>query len=168
MDSLKRAGIDPGKTGGWAIYRDNDLVAAGPVIFDDIKGLYAKLAGCHEIIIERAQGTRQMGASNSFEYGRSFGRLESIAILTGARVYYTAASWWKGKLNVSADKKLSHEHALRVIPGLKEFAQLQGDHGIAEAALMVQILLDQRLFEQLEENNLEAQKPKKKPVSYRL
>ena len=164
------AGIDPGKSGGWAVFDcdTGQLIEAGRINHDDMPALARALTGCEEILIERAQSSNQMGVSSSFEYGRNFGRIESVAILTGADIYYCASSWWKGKLAVSPDKELAIAKAIRTIPGLKNYVKYKADDGVAEAALIGTVLLSNKLFQQLEANNIKRAKPKKKKVSYRL
>lgn len=165
------AGIDPGKTGGYAIYyvNDGELVDAGRLDFDNPDKLYNVLNhySVGEILIERAQGAP--GQANQFEYGRSFGRTEAVCMLQpDCEILYCAAAWWKAKLNVSTDKKQARQKALRVIPGLAPFCKLESDHGVAEAALIGTILLDRRLYLELASNNEKRVKPKKKRPVYRL
>lgn len=164
------AGIDPGKEGGWAVYDclSAKLIEAGRIKFDKPDLLARALDGCEEILIERAQASNQMGSSSSFEYGRSFGRIESIAMMTGANIYYCASSWWKGKLAVPVDKKEAVELALRRVPGLSLYVKLASDDGVAEAALIGRILLNDKLFAELAINNAKRSKPKKKRPVFRL
>lgn len=160
--------IDPGKTGGWAVYdfETRRLEDAGPIIFDNPRELRMMLDGCSKILIERSQGAK--GQANQFEYGRSFGRTEAACIMTGAQILYCAASWWKAKLGVPVDKEGARQMALNRIPGLAEYVTLKGQHGIAEAALLGQILLYDKFYSQLVANNEKRQKPKKKKPSFRL
>lgn len=164
------AGIDPGKSGGWAVY-DVDtaqLIEAGRIKHDDMGSLARALTGCEEIVIERAQASNQMGVSSSFEYGRNFGRIEGVAFLSGAKVYYAHPAWWKGKLAVPADKELAIKLALKRTPGLSQFVKLKSDDGVAEAALLGRVLLSDKLFSELKRNNDKRKTVKKKKVSYRL
>jgi hypothetical protein len=165
------AGIDPGKTGGYAIYyvNDRELVDAGRLDFDNPDKLYDALEyyAVSEILIERAQGAP--GQANQFEYGRSFGRTEAVCMLQpDCEIYYCAAVWWKAKLHVSTDKKIARQQALDKIPGLAPFCKLEGDHGVAEAALIGRILLSETLHAELLVNNQNRLKPKKKRPVYRL
>jgi hypothetical protein len=168
MVKYKVAAIDPGKAGGYAVYYGQDLYSAGLIDFDDPRALYRALAGCDDIVIERAQAAPAQGISSAFEYGRSFGRTEAVAILTEAKIYYVAPSWWKGKLSVPADKKLALETALKRVPGLSKYVWLTKHNGIAEAALMGKLLIDGELFSELVKNNEAREKPKRKRTSYRL
>lgn len=165
------AGIDPGKTGGYAIYYVNDrkLVDADRLDFNDPYKLFAALKyyDVAEIIIERAQGAP--GQANQFEYGRSFGRTEAACMmLPDCEIHYCAAAWWKAKLHVSTDKKQARQKALRVIPELAPFCKLEGDHGVAEAALIGTIFFSETLYDELLVNNQNRLKPKKKRPVYRL
>lgn len=162
--------IDPGKSGGWALYNrtDRDLLLAGRIIHDNPLIVTEAMAGCRIILIERAQASNQMGKSSAFEYGRTFGRIECAAMATGATILYCAPVWWKSKLAVPTDKKAAVEKALKTIPGLDRFINLASDDGVAEAALIGQILIRRPLYEQLVKNNEARQKPKRKRPSFRL
>lgn len=166
--------IDPGKKGGWAIYdtgRHKPLVMAGRLDFDDPISLYIQFddLSVEEVIIERAQASKQMGSSSAFEYGRGFGRVEAVLSLLSARptIYYCAPSWWKAKLSVPTDKEKAVKKAIDIIPGLAKFVKLKSDDGVAEAALMGLILLDPKLRRGLIGNNEKRTAPKKARASYR-
>ena len=165
-------GIDPGKGGGFAIFNYvGTLIIAGPLDFDKPNLLTEVLIdfGVREILIERAQAAPKQGISTAFEYGRAFGRTEAACMAAPkADIYYCAPAWWKGKLAVPADKSLAQEKALKKVPYLEKFVTLQKHNGIAEAALMAQVLLDDRLFQELVANNKIREKPKKKRPSFRL
>lgn len=162
--------IDPGKKGGWALFnRDTkELIDAGRLNVSRPLLHLDDWHGCRVILIERAQASSQMGVSSSFEYGRGFGRIEAVALMTGAKVYYCAPVWWKGKLAVPVDKEKAVKVAIRRNPDLARFLKLKSDDGIAEAALMAQILLSKPLFSQLLANNKKREAPKKKRVVFRL
>jgi hypothetical protein len=167
--------IDPGKTGGYAVFKDWEgwmLYRAGRVNFDDPEALQRIFWDTDDLLIERAQASSQMGSSSAFEYGRSFGRIEA-AIMTipekrRPRIHYCAPAWWKGMLAVPTDKAKATKMALNTIKGLDKFVKLKSDHGVAEAALMCLILMDPKLFTKLEVNNEKRTKPKTKRPSYRL
>lgn len=155
-------GIDPGKTGGYAIFRSmGDLVTAGPLEFDKPENLYNDLTrfAVREIVIERAQAAA--GDAGQFEYGRSFGRTEAACLISGARVWYCAPQWWKARLSVSTDKAKAYAQAIEEFPALEFFAPpgprggLDKVHGIAEAALLGSILTARRasLYAELTKNN---------------
>lgn len=164
-------GIDPGKNGGWSKFDANTalLIEAGPLEFDKPGAVYEALKDCREIVIERAQSAP--GQGSQFEYGRAFGRTEAAIMMTGATIYYVSPSWWKGRLNVPADKELARLKALKEIHGLDKFVTLKKHDGIAEAALIAGLLCDDALFAELKKNNQEREKSKakkKKRPSYRL
>ncbi len=164
------AGVDPGKQGGWAVFHreTKELQRAGRVKFDDPVDFYESLHHCDEVIIERAQASAQMGASSVFEYGRGFGRLEACLMIRDIKIYYVGSQWWKGKLGVATDKKKAVQQAIVRIPGLSKYVKLASDDGVAEAALIAQILLNPNLTAQLIANNEKREKPKRKKISYRL
>ena len=164
------AGIDPGKSGGFAIFdrRVRRLITAGPLLFDDPGDLHKELAyyDVREILLERAQSAP--GQGNGFEYGRGFGRTEAACLMTPAKLYYVAPVWWKSRLSVPVDKGEAIAKALSLIPGLEKHVTLKKHDGIAEAALIGSILLNRKLTDEVYANNEKRLKPKKKRVSFRL
>ena len=167
------AGIDPGKSGGYAIWdrRSKKLITAGPLVFDEPDKLLRAFDyyTVQEILIERAQASSGQGVSTAMEYGRAFGRTEAACIISGADIYYVGPAWWKGKLNVSANKELAVARAHELIPNLGEFVTLKKHDGIAEAAMIGMILTDKALTDAVMANNEKREKRKKrKRVSYRI
>ena len=162
------AGIDPGKGGGWAIYEQGTgrLEDAGPMVSP--RRLQTKLTGCDIVLIERAQASPDMGVTSAFEYGRNFGMIEAVCQIVEAEILYCAPTWWKARLAVPVDKKAAVEWALELTPELASYIKKQADHGIAEAALIGQILLDDKLLRQCRRNNEKREAPKKKRPAYRL
>lgn len=153
------AGIDPGKTGGVAVFVDNKLRWAEPLQFDRPGRLYDTLTKyeVEAVIIERAQAAK--GQANQFEYGRGFGRTEAAAMMSGAEVRYVAPQWWKARLNVPVDKREAYHLACQLFPTLYFLAPpgpqggLDLVHGVAEAALIGSILCDDRLSAESDKNN---------------
>lgn len=166
------AAIDPGKSGGYAVYAERrggwQLMTAARFRFDDLSPMAQALTGCDHIVIERAQASSQMGISSAFEYGRAFGRAEAIAMSTGAKIYYMAPVWWKGKLGIPTDKAEAVAKILELEPDLKQYVRYAADDGVAEAGIMAHVLIRPRLFEELVKNNLIAREPKKKKTQYKL
>lgn len=167
-------GIDPGKTGGYGIFNSitGALLSAGPLKFDDPKDLFDSLERWNviEILLERAQAAP--GDANGFEYGRSFGRTEAACFMSGAKIYYCGAAWWKARLNVPTDKTRAYGMALKRWPALEFFAPpgprggLDAVHGTAEACLIGSILCDDTLMAELVKNNAARVKPKRRKPRY--
>lgn len=139
-------GIDPGKKGGFSIFKDNklDFYTPMPKLYTDIMFLFEKYKDeaelNHRIIhvyIEQAQyRPNQRGVATTFiNYGRILGYLESLYI------GYTevSAMKWKKKMNVTADKiaiinLVNNRYALQLKKtedGIAE-AILIGEYGIGE------------------------------------
>lgn len=168
--TFRVAGVDPGKSGGYAVWDAHsvELIDAGPLEFDNPSALYASLTrfSVDEILIERAQSAP--GQGNGFEYGRSFGRTETACILSGARIFYCAAVWWKARMKCPTDKEKARLYALETIPGLDKFVTLKKHDGVAEAALIGELLTSEKLVAELVKNNEKRSAPKKKRTSFRL
>jgi hypothetical protein len=170
------AGIDPGKTGGWAIVdiAGRRLVAGGPLNFEayDLQLFDALNAwGVEDALIERAQAAS--GDAGQFEYGRSFGRTESAIVLASCNIWYVAPSWWKGKLGCPVDKKGAYALAERIFPNLSLFANNgpRGglDTGTAEGALIAHVMARPSLRAEVEKNNAARIKSKRrKKVRFEL
>jgi hypothetical protein len=168
-------GIDPGKTGGWAIIEVGKmrLVDGAPLDFENCdRKLYDALKawGSPETLLERAQGAE--GNAGVFEYGRSFGRTEAAVELAGCRRLYVAPSWWKGKLGCPVDKKRAYALCRRLMPEIDFFAHNgpRGglDTGTAEAALIAYTLARPDLRSQVEKNNAARVRPKRRSVRFEL
>lgn len=176
MSSRYVAGVDPGKTGGWAIVdvEARCLVAGGPLDFPGCdRGLFEALQvwGVPDVLVERAQAAA--GDAGQFEYGRSFGRTEAAITLAGSRIWYCAPSWWKGKIGCPVDKRKAYAMAEDLFPDLGLWANNgpRGglDTGTAEAALIAYVMARPSLRVQVEKNNAARQKAKRrKRVDFRL
>lgn len=168
-------GVDPGKTGGWAIIEVKRLrlVDGGPLDFDKCDAsLFQALQAWNrpDTLLERAQGAE--GNAGVFEYGRSFGRTESAVGLAGCRRLYVAPSWWKGKLGCPVDKNRAYALCRRLLPDIDFFAHNgpRGglDTGTAEAALIAYVAARADLRAQVEKNNAARVKPKRRAVRFEL
>ena len=143
-------GIDPGKSGAVALFRDGKLVDVQdmPMISVQVNGkdrdqqnpqaLADMLYGSKvdHVYLERV-GVRPMeGAVGAFSFGRGFGQIEGI--LAGGNIPYTLVmpQVWKKKLGVPADKGGARQFATRMFPAFaKSFARVKDD-GRAEASLI--------------------------------
>ena len=169
MSSNFVAGIDPGKSGGWAIVdiAGRCLVAGGPLDFENCDpALFEALQAWNveDVLLERAQAAS--GDAGQFEYGRSFGRTESAVALAGCTRWYVAPSWWKGKLGCPVEKKGAYAMAERIFPNLSLFANNgpRGglDTGTAEAALIAHVMARPSLRAEVETNNAARIKSKRR------
>jgi hypothetical protein len=175
LSRLCVAGIDPGKSGGWAIVNitTRRMVDGGPLDFVNCdRRLFDALQvwEVEDVLLERAQAAS--GDQGQFEYGRGFGRTEAAVELAGCRRLYCAPSWWKGKLSCPVDKTDAYRLAAKLFPELALFANNgpRGglDTGTAEAVLIASVLIRSDLRAILETNNAARAKPKRRRVEFRL
>jgi crossover junction endodeoxyribonuclease RuvC len=146
---MRILGIDPGLTGGVAIY-DTDLRAVVDAIDIEIVGEDAKQRVGIIVIsnfihqykagaafIERAGVMPKQGIASGFKYGRAVGAIEAVVILAGVPLTLVEPQTWKRFYQlVKADKEASRRHALRLFPYMKELLARKKDHGRAEAMLI--------------------------------
>ena len=78
----------------------------------------------------------RQGVTSSFQFGRSFGAIETLAYLLSKRVDYVAPAVWKKHLGVGASKKDSLDLA-RLKFGNNDIWNKKTNDGIAEASLLV-------------------------------
>lgn len=161
------AGIDPGGTGGFAVFDRSGMIDGGPMKLDNLFRLERRLCNCDVILLERAQGAP--GQANQFQYGRNFGLVEAVAILSRAEILYVSPVTWKSKLTVSTDKAKAVERARRLIPNVRDFMKSDADHGTAEAALIAYFLGTDGARDFLDAKSAERTKRKaRKSVQFRL
>ena len=144
-------GLDPGTTGGISIVetQQNKLpqiifAKKMPIVSSygkkivDTKKLYESLNNfkIDISIIEKVHAMPRQGVTSSFQFGRSFGALETLAYLLSQRVDYVAPAVWKKYLGVGASKKDSLDMA-RLKFGDNEIWNKITNDGIAEASLLV-------------------------------
>ena len=144
-------GLDPGTNGGISVIESHQnklpqivLAKKMPIVslygkkVVDTKKLYESL---HNFkidisIIEKVHAMPRQGVTSSFQFGRSFGSLETLAYLLSQRVDYVAPVVWKKYLGVGASKKDSLDMA-RLKFGDNEIWNKKTNDGIAEASLLV-------------------------------
>ena len=144
-------GLDPGTNGGISVIESHQnklpqivLAKKMPIVslygkkVVDTKKLYESL---HNFkidisIIEKVHAMPRQGVTSSFQFGRSFGSLETLAYLLSQRVDYVAPVVWKKYLGVGASKKDSLDMA-RLKFGENEIWNKKTNDGIAEASLLV-------------------------------
>jgi hypothetical protein len=149
-------------------------VAGGPLRFEDCdRELFEalRLHGVRDVLLERAQAAS--GDAGQIEYGRSFGRTESAVELAGARRWYVAPAWWKGKIGCPVDKAKAYRFAEEIFPELEWIAENgpRGglDTGTAEAALIAYVMARPSLRAEVEKNNAARLKAKRrKKTVFRL
>ena len=144
-------GLDPGTSGGISIIETNKnklphiiYCLKMPVVnmfgkkIVDTKLLYESISAfkIDISIIEKVHAMPRQGVTSSFQFGRSFGSLETLAYLLSQRVDYVAPAVWKKYLGVGSSKKDSLDMA-RLKFGKNEVWEKKTNDGIAEASLLV-------------------------------
>ena len=104
----------------------------------DSKAIYASVNSfkIDLSIIEKVHAMPRQGVTSSFQFGRSFGSLETLAYLLSKRVDYVAPVVWKKYLGVGSSKKDSLDMA-RLKFGNNKIWDKKTNDGIAEASLLV-------------------------------
>ena len=144
-------GLDPGMSGGISIIETKKdklpqiiYCLKMPVVnmfgkkIVDTKLLYESISAfkIDISIIEKVHAMPRQGVTSSFQFGRSFGSLETLAYLLSQRVDYVAPAVWKKYLGVGSSKKDSLDMA-RLKFGKNEVWEKKTNDGIAEASLLV-------------------------------
>lgn len=168
---MKYLGIDPGKKGAWALLdTGGTIIDAAGLNLADLAPFAKAVKAADRIGLERAQGAQDQG--HQFEYGRGFGRLEGIIMAARSLddVTYLAPAFWKSRMGVTADKKRTVEHALRLMPELFLYENRLGNvpDGIAEAALIARCVMNEKTLGEVRINKARRERDKsRKRVQYR-
>jgi crossover junction endodeoxyribonuclease RuvC len=149
---MRIVGIDPGLTGGLAIYdSETDVIIDAidvPTIGVDAKErVDCRLIGVWLIhwkvqrgFVERAQAMPDQGASSGFKYGRGVGYLEAAVIMAGVGLDIIEVRAWKKHFNLAGKDKGGGEAARALVmqryPRTSELFERKKDHGRAEAVLI--------------------------------
>ena len=144
-------GLDPGTSGGISIIETKQdklpqiiycikmptismygkKLLIQKLLYDSIKPFKIDIS-----IIEKVHAMPRQGVTSSFQFGRSFGALETLAYLLSKRVDYVAPVVWKKYLGVGSSKKDSLDMA-RLKFGENKIWDKKTNDGIAEASLLV-------------------------------
>ncbi len=143
-------GVDPGSTGGISLVETKQNKLPEIIFFlkmptitmfgkkiIDIKKLYKSMLkfDIDISIIEKVHAMPRQGVTSSFQFGRSFGALESLTYLLAKRVDYVAPVVWKKYLGLGSSKQDSLDMA-RLKFGDNPVWEKKSNDGIAEASLL--------------------------------
>lgn len=142
-------GIDPGITGGLAIW-NGDLkrldVIDIPTVGEkakrrvNVQELWAWLdrpEGIDHCFVERAQAMPKQGSSSGFLYGRAVGALEAVVGCLNIPMTIIESIEWKRFHNLKkSDKEASRQRAIQLLPAFSLLMARKMDHGRAESALI--------------------------------
>jgi crossover junction endodeoxyribonuclease RuvC len=150
MASKTIVGIDPGLTGGFAVWMDGKIVDAwNTPTFAVVKNhkkrnhldcakIIMDLQNIHEphVIIEQQQAYKGQGVSTTFTTGKNYGIL--LGLLDGLDIPYTIVTpqAWKKALKLGKDKQLSFDLGNELFPDACHHWLRKKDDGVVEAALL--------------------------------
>ena len=139
-------GIDPGKSGGFAILDYKGvLIDCAKMQLVQIDGRdivdtgymtrFSMAEGYKEIVIEKVSAMPGQGVVSMFNFGRFTGAVESWALQNKCDVHLISPQRWKRAMGLSKDKQASLDLA-REIFGSSEWWDYKSNDGVAEAALL--------------------------------
>ncbi len=149
-------GIDPGSSGGLAIVKNS--LNSLPKIITALRMPIVKIYGKKVVdtkkvveglqtysidvsIIEKVHAMPRQGVTSSFQFGRNFGGIETLAYIYSKRVDYVAPAIWKKSMGLGPSKKESLDLA-RLKFGESDLWNIKSNDGIAEAALLTLFWLE--------------------------
>lgn len=130
MTETRYMGIDPGKSGGWAVLRADGTVWGVGKNADTDTLLRALDDGDTRILLEKVGASPQMGTKSAFSFGESFGLLQGMLLGRDYELDFVTPQTWqktfgliqKGrKLGQGDTKKKQANKAMaeRLFPGQK-------------------------------------------------
>ena len=97
--------------------------------------LRLRAKGHNVTIIEKVHAMPKQGVTSSFQFGRSFGGIETLSYICSKRVDYVAPVVWKKHMGIGSSKKDSLDLA-RLKFGSSDIWMKKSNDGIAEASLL--------------------------------
>ena len=140
-------GIDPGRTGGIALYDSvmDELVGIHDMP-GSVEGLVSILSCQMDLLIlenvsamtyvDSSGQTRGQGAKAAFTFGQGFGEILGVCAALHIPVKLIRPSVWKKLMGLSSDKSASREMARMKFPKDASSFNRKKDDGRAEAALL--------------------------------
>ena len=136
-------GIDPGKSGAYAILYPNGIVVK-PMAKGDFDEAMREVAAHEEpkiACVELVGAMPGQGVTSMFNFGKSFGYIEGV--LQALQIPYQLISprTWKKEFRLNSDKENSIEVCKKLFPQVNLLAtpRCKNEHdGIAEALLMAE------------------------------
>jgi Holliday junction resolvasome RuvABC endonuclease subunit len=129
-------GIDPGQSGGIAIYLNNELsVCRMPPTEKDISQVFADLAASIDFAyIEAVHSMPKQGVASSFKFGRSYGFLRGMLIAHGIPFEEVSPQKWQKAMACMShgDKNVTKKKAQQLFPLTKI------THATADALLILE------------------------------
>lgn len=138
-------GIDPGKSGGIAIYCPDDKnpdIMVKPYSDGELIRLAGLMSNCRCVCcVEAVHALPKQGVTSTFSFGKSAGFIEGV--LTTLKIPYQLISpqKWKKEFGLNSDKQASIEVCKKLFPHVNLLAtdRCKKPHdGMAEALLMAE------------------------------
>lgn len=140
-------GIDPGKTGGWAITHEDGHVDVYPwndeIFIACMQGLHMANPSGEGIIcaLEKVGSMPKQGVSSTFRFGEEYGLIQGVLKALNIPYQTIPPQTWKKEFSLlHQDKSKSVETAKRLFPGLNflptERCRKPSD-GMCESALLM-------------------------------
>ena len=143
-------GIDPGAKGGVALLGDDlklRVACRMPVVeyrgkrafdpngFEDFFGDHVFGRDLRQVVIEQVHAMPGQGVSSTFQFGRLFGGVETMAMYLKAPMTYVTPSVWKKHFGLGQSKRASLDMC-KLRFGNRDIWNVLANDGIAEAALI--------------------------------
>lgn len=133
-------GVDPGKTGGYAIVgKDNTLLDVVPFKKDitQCRNIFGhRYMADYEVFIEKVTASPQMGVVSAFTFGRWAEVVETAARLTGVPVTMVRPQVWQSAIGCfsKGDKNKLYDFAKNLYP--EEYKRKMFNKSTADAVLI--------------------------------
>lgn len=133
-------GVDPGKTGGYALVQNGELMWAVPFKKDMsvCRGLIsiARFFYVDAVYIERVTASPQMGVVSAFTFGKWAEAVETAAILSGVKTTCIRPQVWQSALGClsKGDKNKLYTLAKSIFP--EQYKKNKFNKSTADAVLI--------------------------------
>lgn len=140
-------GIDPGKSGAVAIYREGETLDNQWEFFDTpetVEGMDSvipsRLVASTNVFIERVHAMPGQGVCSMFSFGQNYGQWQGIIAARGYKVTHVAPQTWKKAMlaDMPKEKFSSVQRALQLYPHLVDSFKRKKDHNRADALLITE------------------------------
>jgi hypothetical protein len=143
--------VDPGKTGGFALFWEGNLAHVYDpdkdgnlsLKFADVLLEYLDMRHRVTVVIERVNGVPGQSAPASFNFGQGYGELLGVCIGLGVIPVLIGPATWKWRMGLRGVGKAASVTAAAARWGA-DFFNLVKHNGRAEAALLGQYWLEEQ------------------------
>ena len=137
-------GVDPGKSGGYAVIADDALagIEVHPWDDDGFVAVMKEMSGYNCMAcVEKVGAMPGQGVTSMFSFGRNAGYIEGVLTALGLRYQLVVPRRWKAEFGLTGSKADSIEVCRRLFPGVSLRASercRKDSDGMAEALLMAE------------------------------